>query len=193
MIKENQVIETEEKDAPEFIKMVDSMLESIVAKFSVKEVVFVKIKNWFDHKWLNFSGITVVPFEFGWSNAFPNNIVLESVWRDKISIPPFKPSRVIYSRFYVTEVSENDNLRRPIHQNRHSNDNIHNSIADYTSDGLVLWFSSNSGPLQKGSLMVYRVQHAQVYTWYATIENINGWKLTKAKGISLDELRSYIA
>lgn len=40
--------------------------------------------------------------------------------------------------------------------------------------------------------MAYRVQEDEVFTWYATVENNNGWAITKTKGIGLNELRAYV-
>ncbi len=192
MLQENQKIKSEEKDSPEFINILNVIMNSIVKEYLVKEVVYVRINNWFDHKWLNYSGNAVVPFDFGGLKCFPHNEALQSVWRDKISIPPFNPNRVISSKFFIIQETGNLKIFKKIHKHRHSNDNIHNRIENYTSDGLVIWFSSNSELLQKGCLMAYRVQDEQVYTWYATLENRDGWKITKTKGIPTNELKKYL-
>lgn len=184
-------IQTEEGDAVDFIRIVNMIMAAFAQQYSIKEIVFVKIKNWFDHKWLNYSEKTAVPFAFGGLPEFPE-AALENVWRDKISIPPFNPNRVIYSNFIIKEYTGNRKISKSIHQYRGSNDNIHNRIEDYTSDGLVLWFSSNTEINQKGSIMVYRVQGGKVYTWYAGMENKDGWKITKAKGIPLSELEAIL-
>jgi hypothetical protein len=191
MIKPEQQIKNEEGDAEEFIEIVNKIMGILIFQYSIKEVVFVKIENWFDHKWLKYSGKTVIPFySFGLKN-FPD-VSLESVWRDKISILPFNPNRVIYSKFFYKQPTGNKNIQKKIHKYRISNDNIHNRIEKYTSDGLTLWFSSNTILNQRGSLMVYRVQDDQVNSWYATIENKNGWDITMAKGIGINELKAYI-
>ncbi len=192
MLREGQKINIEDGDAVDFIAIANAIMDELVIQYAVKEVVFVKIKNWFDQKWLNYSGNTVVPFDFGGLRGHGHNTAKESVWRDKISIPPFHPHRVLASKFFVLEHTGNKKIQKRIHQYHTSNDNIHNRIENYTSDGLVLWFSSNSESLQKGSLMAYRVQNGIVHTWYATIENQNGWKPTKTKGISLDIIKSYL-
>jgi len=191
MITTGQKIKAENDDAPEFIEIINEIMGTLVFQYSIKEVVFVKIKNWFDHKWLNYSGKTVVPFySFGLKN-FPD-VSLENVWRDKISIPPFNPNRVIYSKFFYKQPTGNKKIQKKIHKYRISNDNIHNRVEEYSSDGLLLWFSSNTILNQRGSLMVYRVQDDQVNSWYATIENKDGWDITKTKGIGINELKAYI-
>ena len=65
MIKEEQKIKVEEGDSFEFIEIVNAIISNIVFQYSIKEVVLVKVKNWFDHKWLNYSGKSVIPFEYG--------------------------------------------------------------------------------------------------------------------------------
>jgi virulence-associated protein VapD len=52
MIKPEQQIKNEEGDAEEFIEIVNKIMGILIFQYSIKEVVFVKIENWFDHKWL---------------------------------------------------------------------------------------------------------------------------------------------
>jgi hypothetical protein len=185
MLTEGQKIKIDKDDAPEFITIVNTVIWNMVFQYDIGEVVFVKIKNWFDHKWLNYSGKTVVT-----SNDLFYDASLENVWRDKITIPPFNPNRVIYSRFFRIKDTGNRKVEKVINKYRISSDNMHNRISDYTSDGLLIWFSSNTKVNQKGSLMIYRSQNDEVQTWYAKIENINGWKISKSKGIELDRLKA---
>lgn len=191
MIKPGQKVKVEEGDAPEFIEIINEIMGTLVFQYSIKEVVFIKIKNWFDHKWLNYSGKTVVPFYSGGLENFPE-VALRDVWRDKVSIPPFNPNRVIYSKYFYKQPTGNKRIKYKIHRKRNASSSLHNRIDQYTSDGLVLWFSSNTISNQRGSLMVYRIQENQVNSWYATIENIDGWKITKTKGIGINELKASI-
>lgn len=190
MLSSGQKIVSESDDAFDFIELINQILGRLIYQHSIKEVVFTKIRNWFDHKWLNYSGKTVVPFESG-GLAFATES-LESVWREKISIPPFNPNRVIYSKFFKKQHTDNLKITKSIHTFRNSNDNIHNRISNYTSNGIVVWFSSHTKKNQIGSLMVYRVENEDVTTFYATLENLDGWKITKTKGIGLNELRAYV-
>jgi hypothetical protein len=169
MLSENQKIKVEESDAPEFIEIVNKIMGIMVFQYDIGEVVFVKIRNWFDHKWLNYSGNAVISFNSG--GLFPIDQALESKWMKEITIPPFNPHRVIYSRFFKRKHTDNHRIERAIQKYQHSNDNIHNTVADYTSDGLIVWFSSNTEINQKGSLMIYRSQNNKVHTWYASLEN----------------------
>ena len=127
MNKEGQTIKAENGDALEFIDIVNTLMKNFVFQHSIKEIVFVKIKNWFDHKWLNYSGKTVVDYDFGGLKGF-TDASLNSVWRDKISIPPFNPNRVIYSKFIIQVNTGNKKIKKAIQRYRSSNANIHNRI-----------------------------------------------------------------
>ena len=184
---------TEEQpgDAPEFLIVVDRLLIANVEKYEPHEVVIVRIDNWFDHRWLNYSGKAVVHFEF----SFPNRIdaALDSQWREKVTVPPFHPNRVQRSQYFYTGSSTNPAIEKATHRWRTSNSNIHNRIADLTKNGLFVWYSSNTEVNQRGSIMLYRVQQGEVHTWYASLENKNGWKITRTKGIATEALNELLS
>ncbi len=190
MITEGQKIRVEAGDAPEFIEMVNSIMGLLVFQYTIQEVVFVKIKNWFDHKWLNYSGKSVVPFHSG--GILESGTALREEWREQVTIPPFHPKRIIYSKFFQKQPTGNPQIERKLHRFRSSNDNLHNRVEAYTQDGLLVWFSSHSAVNRRGSLMSYRVQNQQVHTWYASMELTDGWRITQTKGIALSELKGYI-
>jgi hypothetical protein len=191
MITSRQSIEVEEGDAPEFIESINKIMGLFIFQYAVKEVVLVKIKNWFDHKWLNYSGKSIIPFGTGNLEGV-SDVAWQDEWREKVTIPPFNPKRVLSSKFFQKQDTGNIRIQQKIHRFRSCFDNLHNRIEHYTSDGLIVWYSSNSKTNQRGSLMMYRVQDKQVYTWYATIEKNSGWDVTKTKGIELNELKGYI-
>lgn len=190
MLKENQQIEIAKDDAPKFIEMVNTIMSYLVFQYGIKEVVQVKIKNWFDHKWLNYSGNTVVKFDY--DDFTQVESALQPEWREKITIPPFHPNRVISSNYLYKQSTGNKKIKQAIHQYRDSNNNIHNRITNYFTDGIAVWFSSNSLKNQRGSMMAYRVQDGEIHTWYASVENNKGWRITKTKGISSQELNAYL-
>ncbi len=188
-MRRSTIVQTEEGDAVEFIHYVNAILGSLAKEQSVDEVVFVKIKNWFDHKWLNFSGKKIVHFETTHPH-FPREESLEVHWMKEITIPPFNPNRVISSKYIRINNTGNQNIENAVHGYRRSTETSRNLVKDYTSNGLLLWYSSNTTMNQKGSLMVYTSKDGVVSTWYALFENIEGWKITKTKGIDADWLRT---
>ena len=176
-------------DAQEFIQIINKIIFGLIEKFQIDEISFVKIKNWFDHKWLNYSGLSVVQFHGG--GLVPDSS-LNNEWREKITVPPFNPNRVLSETFFRIKPTKNKMFEKPLHITKDSNDNIHNRISRYTKNGLFVWYSSDTELNQKGSLMIYRVQDEMVSTFYASFENNNGWRIKQTKDIPVAELSSYI-
>ena len=81
-------------DDPKFMRLMNGIISGLVSNDVPDEIFVIKIENWFDHKWLNFSGIGRVGFFHDWR---PNGIdtALDEFWQDKITFPPFTPKRVI--------------------------------------------------------------------------------------------------
>ena len=55
----------EPNDDPGFLNCVDRLLAALIERHSPEELYLVRIANWFDHKWLRFSGIGRVRFDGG--------------------------------------------------------------------------------------------------------------------------------
>jgi hypothetical protein len=53
-----------ETDDPVFITLLNSLLLRLAEEDKPQELWIIQIDNWFDHKWLRFSGIGVVDFQF---------------------------------------------------------------------------------------------------------------------------------
>lgn len=177
-----------ERDACEFIKIINEIMHGLINKFQVNDVRLVRIKNWFDHKWLNYSGKSVVQFHGG---AVVSDSALYNEWREKVTVPPFNPNRVMSETFFRIQPTVNKLFEERLHKTKPSNDNIHNPISKYTKNGLFIWYSSDTELNQKGSLMIYRVQRDIVSTFYASFDNNNGWKIRRTKNIRLGELTCY--
>jgi hypothetical protein len=80
-------------DDNDFIKLLNSMVRRLLIQESPKQPWIIQIDNWFDHKWLGFSGKGVVDFQFPeYMKRF--DAALEEFYQDKISFPPFNPNRV---------------------------------------------------------------------------------------------------
>jgi hypothetical protein len=69
-----------------------------------------------------------------------------------------------------------------------STENQNNQITKKSENGLFIWYSSDTENNQQGSIMGYRVDNNAVDTWYLSVENRNGWTVTKTKGINRDDL-----
>jgi len=189
MTKIDHEIIIRDGDAQDFIKSINKVMFGLIEKFQINEVCLVRIKNWFDHKWLNYSGKSVIQFQGG---AGLIDSSLKNEWREKITVPPFNPNRVLSETFFRMKPTENKMFEKPLHITKNSNDNIHNKISIFTKNGLFIWYSSDTVNNQKGSLMIYRVQDDIISTFYASFENNSGWKIKQTKDIPVSELTSYI-
>ena len=179
-------IEPEEGDAENFIEMINKIMAVTIFQWRVDEIMNIRIRNWFDHKWLNYSGKKIIHFEY---TTHPDAVALTDDWKEKVTFPPFNPNRVLNEQYFRKRPTGNKSFERVIHKNQRSTDNQQNRVIDRTKNGLYVWYSSNSELNQQGSLMIYRVDLEQVHTWYASFINREGWKLSKTKGISNSEVQ----
>ncbi len=164
-----------------FIEVVESIIGNLISSLNPSEVSIIRIKNWFDHKWLNFSGKKIRKYETGIGSMIP--FVLEPYWGKEITIPPFNPNRVLNETFYKKKGIENSKFQELKHIWQRSTENKKRLISDKTVDGLCIWISTNTVTNGQGSLMVYQIQNSEILTWYVSFENKKGWKITKTKGI----------
>ncbi len=178
-------IKIAEGDAPVFIHLVQEIINRIAVRDDVAEIRVIRIKNWFDHKWLNYSGKSIIHFEH---TTHPDRIALENTWNERITVPPFNPNRILSEGVFMRSGPKNKKKGETIHDWQRSTANQNNQIKGKVANGLFIWYSSDTIKNQQGSIMSYRVDKDNVDTWYASAENKNGWKVTKTKGINLDEL-----
>jgi hypothetical protein len=187
MLDFDQEIKIKNGDAPEFIEMLNRIIGTLVFQYRIDEVCHIRIKNWFDHKWLNYSGYAIVPFE-----DVDRHSAKEGKWQDKITVPPFIPRRVLSESFFRKRPTNNKIFEKKLHRGKMSNDNLHNRISNYTTNGLFIWYSSDTEKNKRGSFMIYRVQEEDVVTFYASAEIKNGWEITRTKGIEPNELKQFV-
>ena len=182
-------LQTEVGDSSDFINIISRIINELADKYDIDEICIIKIKNWFDQKWLNYSGKGIIHFE---ETTHPDKVALTNFWKDKITVPPFNPNRVLTELTFYRNSTENKDFERLLHVDQKSSDNQNNRIITKSDNGLFVWFSSNTKTNQQGSLMIYRVDNNNVETWYASIENKNGWTITKTKGTDLTELKELV-
>ena len=85
-------------DDVDFVRLLQSVVEGILGEAKSGELYVVTIDNWFDRKWLKFSGIGVVPFKVP---AYMNREdALGEFWQDNVTLPPFSPKRVICQNYF---------------------------------------------------------------------------------------------
>lgn len=182
-------IEFDKEDAPEFIEIINKLMALSIFQWHVDEIMNIKINNWFDHKWLNYSGKKIIHFE---ETVHPDKVAITHDWKERVTFPPFNPNRVLSEQYFRKRDTGNIKFEKIIHKKQRSTENQLNQVSRKTSNGLYIWYSSNSKINQRGSMMMYRVQNGEVHTWYASIEKRKNWTITQTKGINKSELQGLI-
>jgi hypothetical protein len=172
-------------DDPDFVDLLNSLLRGVLAACAPKEVWIIQIDNWFDHRWLEFSGIGVVDFQFhGLMGRY--DAALDEFHQDKVTFPPFAPNKVLGQWSYVGDGSEYKEVPLPAlphaTEKRRSKRNLHRRVQDFSPSACFLWYSSNTVSNGRGSVMVYTVEAEQVNTWFAAFNRDNRWRLQATKG-----------
>jgi hypothetical protein len=180
-------ITTDDSDDPVFIGMIERTVVRLDQDHDPDELFVIKIKNWFDHKWLKFSGIGRVRFERLDSKP---QVALAPIFRDKITFPPFTPNRVLLQQCWGYGAGK---PRRAVHRTlrrEHSSWNLQRRVTQFAKSALFVWFSSGTKPNDRGSLMVYQVKDEEVEAWYASFKKTDTWTLDRTKGVSQEAIES---
>ena len=179
----SNVIKSDTTDDPVFISLIERITVRLFAQGDSDEVFIIEIKNWFDHKWLKFSGIGRVPFNYVLDDH--PQVALDEFFQDKITFPPFTPNRILRQQWHPAESFKTG--RAPVHDTvnrQHSSWNLQKRVTQYAPSGLFVWFSSGTKANDRGSLMVYQAQAGSVSAWYASFRKADGWVLHRTKEIS---------
>jgi len=177
-------------DDPAFLALVDRITDAVVKQYSPADVFIVRIKNFFDHKWLRFSGMGRVAVDTG----FPGLDVALDEFHDKnLTFPPFTPSRVLAQYYFGLTTKKYYEEQAPpylIHdqERKHSAANLHRHVKDFSGSAVYLWFSSNTAKNQQGSLMVYLTHEEQIDSWFASFHKKHTWTIKQVRGINRDYL-----
>ena len=166
------------EDDIDFIRIIKKIINSVVIKHKPVNVVIVQIDNWFDHKWLRFSG------------QFLGELGL---WKKELTLPPFNPNRVINQTVYQLTDDVYERIKAPdIHIYQDSLDNCTRKVSQMTDSGVYIWYSSNTVKNGKGSLMIYCQTGNESTPWFVSFEKVIDWRINKAKGISVEVVKEYI-
>jgi len=170
-----------EQDDPEFVTLVSRILNGAIGCYKPRELYVIRIDTWFDHKWNEYSG----------RRGYCCN-----VWLDPLTPPPFSPNRVKSQLTFELSDAEHfefDRTKAPaLHIYQGGPDNSHRRLKAITPSGLYLWYSGNTGKVDRASLMVYSIQGDDNLGWYASFLKRGDWKIGLTKGISQNELRYFV-
>jgi len=185
-------IYTNENDDPKFVELVSHILSELTAISSPEKIYVMKVDNWFDHKWLNFSGIGSVGFFWG---MLAPDTALDEFRQDQVTIPPFTPNRIIGEYHFVRVEGGHYSpaTDKPyVHPRKlaHSSENLHKRMTQLADSAIFAWVSSNTKANERGALMVYEVKGSDVHTWYAGLSKEEDWRILQTRGINKEEIRS---
>jgi hypothetical protein len=194
-------IESGLTDDNDFMTLIGTAIRGISVRHSPEQLWIIQIDNWFDHKWLRFSGNGSeanrmfsgspgpAPLD---SLAAKFDSVKTTFFKTKTTFPPFTPERVRGQWSFVK--SCDDYVESPMPAAPHgtrktrSGTNLNRSVTDFCQSAVFVWYSGNSLANGRGSLMVYHVIGTDVQCWYASFHRDLTWILGKTKGIDRDGL-----
>jgi hypothetical protein len=173
-----------ETDDPAFIEALTALILGYTEAHRPEQLWVIHIDNWFDHKWLRFSGTVAVPLGVPLQRY---GSVKFGVWRDKLTFPPFNPNRVNSQCSYVRR--DNDYLEVAVPQLPHdmkrqrSGSNLDRRIENLNGPGCFVWYSGNTAANGRGSVMLYNVKSDIAECWFAAFRREQcSWTVSASKG-----------
>jgi hypothetical protein len=182
-------------DDSRFITLLNSLVRGLVQAATPQELWIIQIDNWFDHKWLRFSGIGTVDFKFP---AFMNRYdgALDEFYQERLTFPPFTPNRVLGQWSFVRV--EDDYVEAPLRslphpsEKRASEANLHRRVDAFSSSACFVWYSARTLANGRASVTVYSVAGDRVETWFAAFNREQVWKLHATKGASREDVQEFL-
>lgn len=183
-------------DDNDFVFLLNALLNALVAQQETDQLWVIQVDNWFDHKWLRYSGSGTVASKFpaDWTSSFMDRFasVKEQFWRDKLTFPPFAPERVAAQWSFLH--TEGGFIEVPLaklphtESKRRSHSNLNRRIEHFAGSALFVWYSGNTLKNGRGSAMVYSVGMGTPICWFAAFGRNSGWGLERTKGIAREQV-----
>ncbi len=188
-------IEPREDDDLGFLDVAAAIVESMDMEGDrgVDHLIIVRVKNWFDHKWLGFSGKGRVPFDSS-LRGHPG-VALDEFRQDKLTFPPFTPRRIL-EQYTLIQSVDAKKLRGKVHPRvlQNSSANLQRRVEHFSDSMLAFWISTNTTANAKGSFMVYRSVEGSVDAWYASFRRDSSrWLLDRVKGADRTTVEALMA
>ncbi len=167
-------------DASRFFDRVERFIAGAVALSRAKAVRVVQLDDWFDSKWVAFSGKLVGAVGFR--------------ARD-LTIPPFHPHRVLRELAYRWDSSAAGYVPAPVapllHLTQSSESNTRRHRRVVVPGTACFWYTSASATNKRGALMAYVPAEDKYWVWYVALAQAEpAWRITRHKGITPSELES---
>jgi hypothetical protein len=182
-------LNAQEDDDRAFLFVAARLLEAIEAPFEMLAVI--RVRNWFDHKWLRFSGQGLVPFEHFRRNH--PGVALDAFHQRKLTFPAFTPQRIVVEEHFA-DLHIPDTPAIHSRGRRRSARNLHRRVEDYATSLLAAWVSTASEPNGRASFMAYsRTPESATEAWYMSFRrHPTGWQLDGVKGIDRRRVSTWL-
>ncbi|PCJ64887.1 MAG: hypothetical protein COA58_11480 [Bacteroidetes bacterium] len=174
-----KLLTKKDNDNPNFILNCEKIIQNRIELWKPNDVFVNRIDNWFDEKWMKFSGTIMSEL---------------SIWKGETTIPPFHPNRIESSDFYqkaAEQYMKKENLKT-LHIYQESKNNLKRYLSEFTNDGLFIWYSGNSKVNDLGTLMCYLVTKSECQPFFITLSKKNEWNVSQTKGILRKEIQTII-
>jgi hypothetical protein len=183
-------------DDNHFIDLLNPLLKGLLVQQAPEQLWVIQIDNWFDHKWLTYSGngSVVSKFPADWSASFMDRFssVKAEFWQDKLTFPPFAPDRVVgqwsfvhssqgYAEAPLPKLPHSDSRRR-------SHSNLHKRVDKFVSSASFVWYSGNTLKNGRGSMMAYNIGSPRPACWFAAFVRNSEWTLERTKGVDKEQI-----
>ena len=166
-------------DDPNSLAFVDRLIAGALAVYRPEDVRVFKIDNWFDHKWLMFSGKVIGAV---------------GVWQKDPTLPPFVANRIVHQWHFRRD---DDGGYQPlgsgpdIHHRGWSSENLQHRVRLVVPTSALFWYSGNTLATGRGSLMGYIPVEDDCWTWFLSLIRDGSWKVSRRKNIHAYEIRSF--
>src|SRR5215217_6957356 len=122
--------ELEPSDDPLFLNKVDALVTALIRRCVPDELYLIRVDDWFDHKWLGYSGRGRVRFDVA-----PLEVALDELSQDRLTFPPFTPKRIVTEHYFVRTTKghfQEQASPQRVHRWRleHSARNLHRRVED---------------------------------------------------------------
>jgi hypothetical protein len=165
-----------ENDDSEFLELVSNIAGQVIQQLHPVDVFLIRTDQWFDTKWLGFSGKMLGAL---------------GVTKRRLTLPPFVPNRILSQAAYSLEnemVFYQERQVSPLHLVQPCRNNLTRFIDRITKSGVFVWFSGDTQKNSSGSLMIYTVANDLQSGWYASFQKADIWKINKVRGLSKNKL-----
>jgi len=184
-------------DDPGFVEILNSLVRGLISQHEPEALWIIQIDNWFDHKWLKFSGMAGVasPFLTGGLVTRYDSVKVE-FYQDKVTFPPFTPNRVMGQWSYIRIGDDYREAPAPVlpHSSKRQRSpmNLQRRIQDLSPSACFVWYSANTVANGHGSVMVYNIGADGLECWFAAFNRRDGWKVQQTKGVSRDDVEQLV-